>query len=297
MDTAIILAFSYNKNNLDTNRQHLPGILIDIYYAYSHVRQLTDEIVVITDLIMEGDISELKNSIVNSRVSIDILNLIDRLRISNCLYEYTNKSSLISILKRLCHRKKHIFFYYTGHSLHGNILLPTMNEYICYNSDHPTDFTISFLILRDIFSLANSTAQICVVLDCCGSRGLELPFVLNGDVYTLTPRSDKFFMPQQVICFSASMSDEVSVASRGGSRFTYYFFKYLKEYRNVIKFKQFLVDVCSMGSSVTGGPGGSIGTGGSKEISQTPMVHATYPNMKLIWRWLHHNDDIEVDLN
>jgi len=279
MEIAIIIAFAYSKTNQDPNRHHLPGILIDIYHAYKYVTSLTKNIIVITDIVSNADISELKDSIINDTVDLSILDLLNTLRSNNQLIEYSNKKELLTTLKRNCHSRSKIFVYYTGHSLHGNILLPTMNNDMCYRQDNPVDFTLNFSIFRDALSTSSSSTQIMVVLDCCGSQGLHLNYKLQNGIYTLISRTDKAYPLQEIICFSSTMSDEVSIASREGSLFSYVFFNNLKKYRNIVELLNKVTEQTS------------------KKFSQTPTVYSTYPDAKLIWRWLIHNDDVSVKLN
>lgn len=281
MDLAIIIGFSYNKNNEDLHRHHLPGILIDIYRVYKYTKQLTDNIIIITDLRSESDtkIVELKDSIINNNVDIEILNFLGIIKNSGLLHEYTTKKDLLTTIKREVHLKSKIFIYYTGHSLHGNILLPTMNNEICYLSDNPTDFTLNFSILRDALSTSVPEAQIMVILDCCGSQGLHLPYKLQNQIYNLTSRSDKKYPLQEIICFSSTMSDEVSIASKNGSLFSHTFFKYLFTSRKVSDLLEVLtVEI-------------------SKKFNQTPTVYVTYPNLKMLWRWLYRTDNVNVKFN
>lgn len=282
MDVAVVVAFSYSKTGQDTNRHHLPGILIDIYHAYNYVATLTKNIIVLTDLTLDNNskIIDLKDSIINDTVDIEILDLLDTLKTNNHLKEYTNKHELLITLKRYCRLQHKIFVYYTGHSLHGNILLPTMNNEICYLQEHPTDFIINFSVFRDALTVvAANGAQIMVVLDCCGSQGLHLPYKLQNDIYTLTPRPDKKYPLQEIICFSATMADQVSIASKNGSLFSYLFFKYTHDHRKVSALLNTLT------------------TEINKKFDQTPTVHSSYPDSKMMWRWLHFSDDVNIKLN
>lgn len=279
MEIAIIIAFAYSKTNQDPNRHHLPGILIDIYHAYKYVSSLTKNVIVITDINSNADISELKDSIINATVDLSILDLLNTLKVNNQLVEYTNKKELLSTIKRSCYLRDKIFVYYTGHSLHGNILLPTMNNDLCYRQDNPVDFTVNFSIFRDALTTASSSSQIMVVLDCCGSQGLHLNYRLQNGIYSLIPRGDKVYPLQEILCISSTMSDEVSIASRGGSLFSYIFFNNLRKYRDIVKLLEKVTEETS------------------KKFDQTPTVYSSYPDAKLIWRWLSVNDNVNVKLN
>lgn len=281
MDIAIIIAFAYSKTNQDQHRHHLPGILIDIYHTYRYSKGLTDNIILITDLETHNStkIIELKDSIINNEVDIEILNLLNIIKNNKQLYTYTSKKDLLVTIKRNIHSKKKVFIYYTGHSLHGNILLPTMNNEICYTRNNPNDYALNFSILRDALCNASSDAQIVVVLDCCASQGLHLPYKLQDKIYNLSPRSDKKYPLQEIICFSSTMSDEVSIASKNGSLFSQIFFKHIKLSKSISELSEILTYEIY------------------KKFEQTPTIYSSYPNIKNIWTWLHRRDSLDIRIN
>lgn len=282
MDAAVIIGFSYSKSLKFTDRPFIPGILIDIYHAYKYVRSLIagDNIIIITDIIADLNIEELRTSITNSVVGTDILNFVTEMRNQGYFRDYISKEYVFKDISEVLKGSKKIFLYYTGHAIDGCILLPLMTNEICYRYDSPKDSIITFSSIRDSISEKSlSNSKILIILDCCNANGLELPYKLIGKVYRLINKTNKVYPRQKFICFSASTIDESSVASRHGSIFSHIFFKYLKEKRNIWDLLVTISDECS------------------KKYSQTVTVHSSYPDLKMIWRWLCFKDKISIKLN
>lgn len=282
MDACVIIGFSYSKTDNLSNRPFIPGIIIDIYHAYKYVQSLiiNTNILIITDIIYDININDLRESITNSTVDLEILHFVSDLKRSNYFRDYTSKTLIFDQIRRVVNNHKKIFFYYTGHAANGSILLPLSNEEVCFRYDQPIDSIITFSDIRELLA-AQSTlnSKILTILDCCNANGLDLPYKLLNKVYRLTLKSGKVYPRQKFICFSATMIDESSVASKNGSIFSHIFFKNLKNYRNIGDLLAFISDECS------------------KQYDQTVTVHASYPNLKMIWRWLCFKDDIKVKLN
>ena len=282
MDACIIIGLSYNKSDKLTDRPFIPGIVIDIYHAYKYVKSLiiNNNILIITDIIYDININDLRESITNSTVDVEILHFISEIKNMGYLKDYTSNVQIFKQIKRVVNKRKRIFFYYTGHAVNGNILLPLANEEVCYKYEQTTDSIITFSSIRDALSRDSArNSKILTILDCCNANGLDLPYKLINKVYRLTLKSDKVYPSQKLICFSATMIDESSIASKNGSIFSYIFFKNLQEYRNIADLLLFVSNECS------------------KKYDQTVTVHASYPNLKMIWRWLCFNDQVSVKLN
>jgi hypothetical protein len=282
MDAVIIIGFAYDKLNISKDREYLPGIIIDMYHAYKYVESISHipNILVISDIYKDVGVSEIKSTITDSIVDMEIFNFIKNLRLRNQLINYTNKHQVITEIKKILVNKKRILFYYTGHSSSGNILLPLGNGEICYRYDRYVDTIISFIQIRDLISESTSkSAEIFIILDCCNANGLELPYKLVNSVYRLNYKNNKVYPIQKFICFSASNSDENSLASKNGSLFSYTLFKILKEHRNISTLLNLLITECA------------------KKYDQTPNVYGSYPDIKMIWRWISNPMDTSVKIN
>lgn len=284
MDAAVIIGFSYDNNlyGRSTDRTFLPGILIDIYRSYKYVESVTSNknITVITDLVMDPNITDLKESIVKSIVDLEIINTIRDLDVKGYLHSFSSKADLLIKVKSVCKNCRKIFIYYTGHALNGNILLPLSNLEVCYKYNRIVDSSISFSVLRDIIcSNSKKNAEIFSILDCCNSNGFDLPYKIINGVFRLTMKSNKVYPTQKFICLSSTSSDEVSASSKNGSIFTNIFFDNFGVERSLINLLGIVLEECKM------------------KFDQTVTVNSTYPDLKLIWKWLLTPKDIFVKFN
>ena len=281
MDCCIIIGFSYSSKYEDKTRPFLDGIIIDLYLCYRYVKELTDKsnIIVITDQTTNVN-STNKNIIFDETDNINVLKFIDELHNNKILHLYTSKSELLSLLNKKLNGSKNIFFYYTGHSYSGNILLPKMNDMICYNYLKEEDTILNFLELRNIIcSNSNVNAEIFIILDCCNSNGLELPYKLSDGVYRLNFKKEGGYPLQKIVCFSSTYIDENSIILKNGSIFTKLLFDNIKIYRKIQDLLKIIVLECL------------------KDFDQNANVYSSYPNIKMIWRWLVKNDDIKVEID
>ena len=286
MKVCIILAFHYSHPNdiyfiEDKYRKHLPGILIDIYNVYKFVTNMKpDKIVIITDLINDINLHSVKESIIMSYVQSDIFEFMETLYNMKLIYNYINKYDTLQLIEKYITNSNKIFFYYTGHVHDGNILFPLYNERICYiyNRD---DIFLPLEELRDLLlNKTMETTEIFVVLDCCNSNGLNLAYkLLNNGIYRLIPYNERIFAKQKIICISSTNRDETSLASKNGSLFSYYFFKYILAERSLEKLKIKINEECY------------------KKYEQTMCINSTYPDIKMVWKWLISPGEEEIKIN
>jgi hypothetical protein len=280
MEVAIIIGFSYDKQSIQRN--YLPGILIDLYHTYNYVKSVstTKEIHIITDLNKNVDFYDLKNIIDGVNIDFDIENFMDTIKKYRVIY--TSKKQILSLLRSTCANKSKVFLYYTGHSENGEILLPFSSDEICYRYDTIHDSIIELTLLRDILtSVTHKDAEIFCIFDCCNFNGLELPYKLKEGVYRLTLKNQKKFFTQNFICISSTLDDESSLASKKGSLFTQVIYTNLKLHRGVYDLLKIVSKVCF------------------DKFDQTASVYSSYPDTKMIWRWLIHagkNVDVQLDL-
>jgi len=307
MDSIIIIGFSYSKIDKYTDRPYLHGILIDMYRAYNYSYKLlnstdkgindqrsnnkdsntqgtdtqrsnTKSIKIITDLHIDLTFNEIKDSIIDSIVDAEVINFISQMRKNGFLIDYTSKQQLLEELSNAVLGKKRIFFYYTGHANNGNILLPLMNDLISYRCT-TQDAIINLSNIRDILSSGSrNSAEIFVILDCCNSNGLDLPYKLVDKVYRLTSKSNKEYPYQKIICFSSTNIDENSIASKKGSIFSHYLFELLGKSRNIGSLLSEINKECA------------------GQYNQTATVYSSYPDLKILWRWMCSTDSDVVNI-
>ena len=197
--------------------------------------------------------------------------------ISPYLVNYTSKKQILEIIRKCCQHRKKIFLYYTGHAFKNNILLPFSNSEVCFRYQNNNDSVIEFNFLRSIIStISDKNAKIFSIFDCCNFTGFGLPYRMESGIYRLRSKN---FITQKFICISSTLSDEVSLGSKEGSLFTKVFFQNLRGYRNIYDLVNLVSKECF------------------SKFNQTSTVYSSYPDLKMIWRWLLFKDDVRVRLN
>lgn len=131
-----------------------------------------------------------------------------------------------------------------------------------------------------IINSVKSKCKLFIVMDCCNSNGLDLPFQMKDAIYRLTSNDIHTFVSQEIICISSTMLDEHSIASRDGSIFTRSLFYNLRQ-QHVSLHNLILI----------------VGMQCSSRFSQTTTIHSSYPNLKYIWSWVYGPNRILVSID
>ena len=304
-------------NYVDPDRTPLPGIIVDLYQAYVTSKCMKpDQIIVITDIVRDQQTSVLVNSMLDSTVDTGVLSFIEIIQSKDRYRRFTGKNDFIEIVESCLNGADEAFIYYTGHVSNGYLLFPmdgidldldtnfgdlsigknidTYNDSAvkhpnilkAYHDAHQSDpyrdnTKLSMEKYREI--LINSVSEDCkmfIVMDCCNSNGLGLPFQLIDGVYRLTPSDEHDFVSQEIICVSSTMSDEHSIASRDGSIFTRSLFYNLKHHHI------YLYDLIDI-----------VGKECSSRFTQTTTVHSSYPNLKYLWSWIYGKSKLRASID
>ena len=325
MKVAVLIGFSYGEDNetlyIGSERNPLPGIVVDLYQAYvASVNMDAQKIIVVTDIIKDQPTSVLRNAIVDSAVDSDILNFIENIKDNDVYHHFIGRDDLMKSVNIIISGADEVFIYYTGHVSRGFLLFPFSffgkesesnvspiqsnngrNTYGChvtmidgrsqYMPCHEivnhlevpikTDDENSKLSLIDlrmlILTSVDKYAEVFLVMDCCNGNGLGLPFHLQDNVYRLTNSEPRIYTTQKVICLSSTMFDENSITSRDGSIFTRSLFKQMKERQQSI---QKMLEV--------------VGKECLTKYAQTATVHASYPDLKILWNWVYGPTNLSI---
>ncbi len=317
MKVAILIGFSYGADcnypsaqRDDPERTPLPGIVIDLYQAYTaSVKMGADKICIITDINRDQQTSLLMNAMIESIVYIDILSFIDTIKKNKFYSKYQDRNNFIKCILENSTQADEVFIYYTGHVSLGHIIFPIEEVGVTFaesstidhvsmspdynsNSDEPKMSLTDFRLL--ILDSVHDDANVLFVMDCCNSNGLNLPFKLCDKVYRLSHNVDHtdssgntertVFVTQKVICISSTMSDENSITSRDGSIFTRAFFKQLKEEdglscRSISRILTIVGEECTL------------------KYAQTATVHSSYPNLKMLWNWVYQPISLNINVD
>lgn len=212
---ALIIGFEYIKSE---DWKSLPGIPVDMYQAYTYSQNITKNITVFTDVDKDYRTSVLRQAIIDGYVDSNLLSFIEDTQDKNhhVLYQSQKVNNYITnnfedtIIDSIRGTNR-LFVYYTGHAKNGHLILPD-NTHVPLNH------------LRNIIiSNISSNSQVVIILDCCQSNGMELPYIYNNN-YKL---NNFDFLPNRIICLSSSSIDQHSTATRSGSIFTRELFKIL----------------------------------------------------------------------
>lgn len=213
MYVSLLIGFEYINSK---EWKSLPGIPVDLYQAYVNSMKISKNIKVFTDLTKDYRTTILQRAIIDGYADSNLLSFIEDIKEKQqyILYQSEKKNNYVvnnfeNVITNVLRNDRnkdvtHIFIYFTGHAKNGHIILPD-------------DTHVSLTHLKDlIVSNTNPDCQIVVILDCCQSNGMDLPYIFNGN-YKLNNYN---FINPSIICFSSSQIDEDSSASRSGSVFT-----------------------------------------------------------------------------
>jgi hypothetical protein len=228
---ALLIGFEYLENK---TIKSLPGIPVDLYQAYNHALKITKSITVFTDVSEDHKTDILKQAILNNYADSNLLSFIEDIKErSHNLFKskkegnYTSNNFEEIFIKSIKDCNK-LFLYYSGHAKNGNIILPDKTH-------------VPLTHLRDLMNKhCSNEAEIVVILDCCQSNGMELPYSFHKNVYSsdLTPLNifklnSYNFTDKRIICLSATQIDQDSNATRSGSLFTRKIFDLIKSEKQI----------------------------------------------------------------
>ena len=306
MKTAIIIAFTYQYDN---TRSSLPGVKIDLYKIYKYISKLDiDNIIVITDIIDNINITEINKSIHLGIVKVDILDIIDTIKNKTKYMAYTAINTINDMTKfiddninRDTNITDKLFIYYSGHSYNNNFLLP--NDQI-YESK---------IFLDNIRKNINK-GYIFTVMDCCRISSLGIHFIVkheknkNGDINTNYIYIDNTTIDNNnIILLASSNENQDSLSYTHGSMFTYCLIKVLNKnynkgiYNTNINLKIFKQEIDKYMNNLK--------TNINRLNIDLPntRLYVSIPNINSIWPWLfgikqtlkfsYNNDILKIKVN
>lgn len=268
MRNILMIGFEYKKAIQWTT---LPGIIVDLYQIFTLFNKANTDITVITDIIRDPKSKVLQQAILDDLCDANVLDFIEVIQDNKHYVEYSGLDNFKKMVIASCKHKQQLFIYYTGHAKGGDLILPDGQ-------------IIKMLDFRDLI-LKNCAkyAEIFIIMDCCRGTGLNLPYYLKKAVYRLTHQPAKIFPSQKVVCISSTMSDQEAGTTLNGSFFTRSLYKLFlsksKKYKYLPNVLPYLVDECS------------------SQHEQTAVVHASYPNLKMIWPWLYTPSNLSISFN
>lgn len=270
MKDIILIGFEYDKNNKFLG---LPGIIIDLYQMYKIGTNIApDNIFIITDIERNPKTKILKNAVLEGIVDENILDFIDDIKESHKYIKYCNLNNFIQNIINIYKNSKQIVLYFTGHCISGNIILPD-NTSLSYED-----------LLNILITYTNINAEILIIMDCCESTDMGLPYMLQlkikSSIYRLTSNKNKIFPKQKIIYISSSIKDENSISHKDGSFFTRVLYKQFKNKNSS------LVSILNI-----------INNEYLLKYNQTASIYSSFPNIKYIWYWLFNISSYNFNYN
>lgn len=223
-----IFCFEYSKE------QKIPGVLIDAFRIYSIAKNnLEAKTFVITDIKKDKDALELTKGIHKKHCDPSIHSFISNLKEDKEYIFWEDLDRCKVLLEKECRKRNKIFFYYTGHAVYNQFILPNREKVPCGHFTQP------------IYRACSPNADILFLLDCCNTSYLSMPYLLTMDFSVSRYRSTAFqkggifhlhtieptFQSQNILCITSAMQDEDSTTTWTGSTFTQLFCNELEEGR------------------------------------------------------------------
>ncbi len=233
---AVLIGYQYNKNfsNSDDHEDQtgLPGILIDLYQAYTFaMKSLPTEIMVITDIEQDQIWKETVGAMGKHIVDSGILDFIGTIRNKGIYNHHIDKKWLENKLTKLFDDADRVLFYYTGHGKAGYLELPipktndsdylitmlgetkiksirgNVNDeelYVSKTINFP-EFIKMNHIRKMCFKHAKPNLEVLFIFDSCNSTGLGMPFKLRPDgVFRLIDK-----VPRDIISYSSPILESI----------------------------------------------------------------------------------------
>lgn len=208
MRLGIAIVFSYQGNM---------AAVQDIYHAAKYIDRVSDQLVIFTDVDQDENLQIMSQNINRGYVGVDALKVITDYKQRGVLRYLKDPLAMIEQIQELLNENswESIFFYYSGHSISGEIKFPTGPR-------------MAFTDLIQIFIQETSVqTQVFCVLDCCYGGGMNLPYRLDDrGVHQLL--ENRPLIDHQIICLTSSSPDQSSAGDGYGSFFTRELFRQLQ---------------------------------------------------------------------
>ena len=285
MKISVIIGFEYRNSKFDESvRSHnsgdiigtkkvlektstqglvgLNGIIVDMYLMYKLAKRMkSDKILVITD-IEDKVSSDIRAAIASGIVEPDILTFMDNIRTRGELRSYSGLQDLTDILRMEVQSATRLFLYFSGHGKEKGLLM----------SDRT--FLTSTMLRSIIIDCTPKSSQVLVILDCCESLILHLPFTIGATGIIMKGMN---IIDTRIIVLSSADGRQSSISTRIGSQFTLLLWRFfLSRNTRELKVLARLIETFS-----------------TDGLSST--IRSSYPE-KALWRWCFGLEDQEDTL-
>ena len=175
MVSAILVAFKYQGT-----KEELPSIVVDLYLMYNYCKSRGMNVIILSDIYEDKTDDSIHSLLDNKMILPDILTFI---KDNNDIIVHISETDFKNYFEMtLKNSDNDLFVYFTGHAERK------LNKSF-FITNTISRSTISFDYIRDaIYKYTSSKSKIVIVMDCCHSYGLKLPYNIDGTSNNLTPR-------------------------------------------------------------------------------------------------------------
>ena len=221
---AILIGFYYKV----CEKEHqMPSIMLDLYRAYKYAKHIEcDKILVVTDYIdmLEYNHDKIFRMIIRGDIEEDFLLFQDMLKNSKLILP-DSADELLNAIKDMSNESRMIFFYYSGHSILGNIVIPppynSVDKSIKYiNCSRIMLNSILYNITSNITPRSNKI-QTFLILDCCSSTDCNLAFSLKSITGDSNIKGDSNIITHNIDAQYYGSNDIVSISPTDLYDYTY----------------------------------------------------------------------------
>lgn len=266
MPTVIIIGFGYYGKS-----HELTSTITDIYHLYANQKKLNRTVYIFSDMVQPKKPEGILNLLSSNSVDSGFFSFIEREfeEINNLVY---NKDELNSKLEKINLSKDgRLIFYYTGHGIDGNFLLP--------NGDKYSSLELRKKLFEINDGLLNSeNANILLIVDCCNPHGMYLPFKLNKN-FEHEKNSEHYTLADIIMIASAEFETEAQTTN-DESTFTKFFLKYLNK-NKTLDFQSIIEYVNKRCQKL--------------KINQECTMYTSKIQNEILWSWVKSDFEIKFD--
>jgi len=143
------------------------------------------------------------------------------------------------------------------------------------------DILLSNEFMSTIVDNSDEKCEIIIIMDCCMSDGLNLPYVLKDGVYRRNNNGKMeygYYTDKKILLITSTLPDQSSIATSSGSIFTGILCK------NILHGKKSLEKLIATVQENT-----------AKTYKQTPTIYVNNPNIKSLFNFMFPNELFKVE--
>lgn len=270
MPTVIIIGFGYYNQS-----RKLTSTITDIYRLFGQQQQLGRKVYILSDIVYPEKPEGIVKLLSSTNVDHGFLPFLER-QFAKIRILVQNRTELETELKKIpLSQDGKLIFYYTGHGVDGNFILPDGEKYS------------SLELRKNILNMGNGIlnqfkSEVLIIIDCCNPHGMYLPFRINQN-FNYEENSRHYVKPNIIMLASADFENE-SQANNNESTFTKYLLKYFAKSDTTMDFKS---TVNYINNKISSNPG--------IEKEQRCTIYTSKVSTNVIWTWTYTSVNVFLD--